>query len=592
MKRKTVWLALALLISTVFVLVSCATASVSSPATTATTTSTPKTTAPTQQPSSQKPKYGGTFTGFQTADTAAFDASTQFDLMGWQISVTNEPLLIGDWAKGPAGTGETDWTASHLGQTKLLTGELAESWELKDSTTILFHIRQGVHWWNKPPANGREFTAEDAAWNLTTQWTNPGGNFNMFFPSPTEKLISAKALDRYTVEVKFPEHKQGIQILESGCRAYMMLPELYPNQKDWKNALGTGAFMLTDYVPATSMTFEKNPDYFGTNPCGPGKGDKLPYINELKFLVIPDASTQQAAFRTGKIDTLTNLSPENFNEMKAHTAWAFEYKQGYGFFEQPTGREDKPDLPFKDIRVRQAMNYAVDKVAIARDYYQGQADLMGFPYPNSKGLAPYYTPLDQLPQLDQDLIKGGNIDKAKQLLAEAGYPNGFKTQIGCTATDVDVLSIVKADLEKVGIDMTINQMETGVYQSTDRARSWPEMWMKNVKQGVMPYYMFELRSESNDSAAFWDSPETQKVYDDIQAYLGIDDSKWSAELKTATPTIIESAFAIWMPAPYRYQVWQPWIKNYYGAVSLGNFVPFHNLYYNWIDTDLKKSMGK
>jgi peptide/nickel transport system substrate-binding protein len=589
-KRVCTWL---VFVASTFTLFSCAPNAIQ-PATQSTTSDSPKPTTAvvTTTASADKPKYGGTFIGFNAADTSAFDASTQFDLMGWQISLTNEPLLIGDWAKGPAGTGETDWTSSHLGQTKLLTGALAESWELKDPTTIYYHIRQGIHWWNKAPANGREFTADDVAWNLTTQWANPGGNFKAFFSDPSEQMISAKAIDKYTVEVKFPENKQGIQILESGCRAYMMLPELYPNQKDWKNALGTGAYMLTDYVPATSMTFKRNPDYYGVNPSGPGKGDQLPYIDSLTFLIIPDQSTQQSAFRTGKIDTLGNLTYEQYNALKTSTSYKFNYLQGYAFFSQPTGREDKPDLPFHDLKVRQAMNYAVDKVAIARDYYQGQADVMGYPYPNSKGDAPYYTPLDQLPQLDQDLIKGGDIEKAKQLLTEAGYPNGFKTEIGCTANDVDLLSVIKADLEKVNIDLTINQIETGVYYSMDRSRTWPEMWFKNSKQGFMPNYMFELRSASNDSAAFWDSPVTQKVYDDISTYEGIDDSKWSAELKAATPTIIESAFAIWMPCPYSFAVWQPWLKNYYGATTLGNFLPFHNVYYNWIDTDMKKSLGK
>jgi ABC-type transport system substrate-binding protein len=236
------------------------------------------------------------------------------------------------------------------------------------------------------------------------------------------------------------------------------------------------------------------------------------------------------------------------------------------------------------------MNFVVDKVAIAEDYYQGQADLMGYPYNSSKPLEAYYTPLEELPQLCQDLIKGGNVERAKALMVEAGYPEGFKTQIGCTAADVDILSIVREELLKIGIDMEIKQMETGIYFAMDRERSWPEMWFKNAKQSFMPYYMFEMRSESNDSAAFWDDPECQRVYDDIQKYLGIDDKIWSDELKALTPLILESSFAIWLPQPYRYGIWQPWLKNYHGAWTQGNFVPFHHTYFNWIDTDLKKQI--
>jgi hypothetical protein len=97
----------------------------------------------TTKPLTEKPKYGGTFVSFQAADTAAFDCATQWDLMGFNISITNEPLLAGDWAKGPAGTGETDWTANHLGQAKMLAGQLAESYEMTHRYHHR-HIRKGV----------------------------------------------------------------------------------------------------------------------------------------------------------------------------------------------------------------------------------------------------------------------------------------------------------------------------------------------------------------------------------------------------------------------------------------------------------------
>jgi len=115
--------------------------------------------------------------------------------------------------------------------------QLAESYEIPDNQTIIFHIRKGVKWWNKPPANGRELTAEDVAWNIKTQWAFAGGNFQGFFPKE-EWLISVKTLDKYTVELKFPPNTQGTHFWEDGQRCYIMLPELYPNQKDWKNNLG------------------------------------------------------------------------------------------------------------------------------------------------------------------------------------------------------------------------------------------------------------------------------------------------------------------------------------------------------------------
>jgi len=588
MKKSIIWTLFVVLISIVLLLVSCgpektSTAPASTSSIKTTTSSQTSTTS-----SVDKPKYGGTFTAVPFNNPATWCAASQWEILGWQISLQNEALIVVDWAKGPAGSGETDMTASHLGQTKLFGGWLADSWEMENPTTLVFHLRKGAKYWAKAPANGREFNADDAVWNLKTQWENPTGNFAMFFPAKEDRPVSITARDKYTVEIKCNPGKQGIQILESGARAYMMLPELYPNQKDWKNSLGTGAYMISDFVSDVSLTFTRNPNYYGVNPVGPGKGDQLPYIQTLKFPIITDLSTQQAAFRTGKIDVLNGLSPEEFKEMKANTRWTFEYNQTYGFYNQPTGREDK-DLPFNDIKVRQAMNLAVDKIDIAENYYEGMADVLGYPYYNSRPLKDLYTPLEELPEFCQELVKGGNVEKAKQLLAETAYPNGFKTVIACGNNDVDILSIIREDLLEVGIDMEIKVYESGALMSVERGFGWQEMLYKNAKQSFMPYYMFEMRPESADTAAFWDSPETRKVYNDIQTYLGLDDAKWSAELKEVTPLIIESSFAIWMPAPFKFNVWHPWLKNYWGATTQGNFVPFHHTYFNWIDEDLKES---
>ena len=253
MKRSTAWLMIATLSTIAMVLTSCGQASstttqTSAPSTTAATTAPqPATTAPaaTTTASSDKPKYGGVFTGFITTDTGNWDPAEARDLLGFQISITNEPLMMGDWAKGPAGTNESSWQYGAIGNASLSTGQLAESYEIPDNQHIIFHIRKGVHYWNQPPANGREFTAEDAAWNIKQQWDLPIGNFQQFFPKE-EWLTNVEVLDKYTIRLTFPANTQGTHFWEDGQRCYMMLKEAYPNQKDWKNNLGTGAYMVSD----------------------------------------------------------------------------------------------------------------------------------------------------------------------------------------------------------------------------------------------------------------------------------------------------------------------------------------------------------
>jgi peptide/nickel transport system substrate-binding protein len=598
MKRSAIWLIIAAVLSLVMLLASCgpSASTTTAPATTAATTA-PKTTtvAPpttTAKPAAAKPQYGGVLTGFITVDTSNWDPAQLRDLMGFQISITNEPLMMGDWARGPAGTNESTWQYGAIGNASLSTGQLAESYEIPNNETIIFHIRKGVKWWNIPPANGREFTADDVAWNIKTQWDFAGGNFQGFFP-PAERLISVKATDKYTVELKFPANSQGTQFWENSQRCYMMLPELYPKQSDWKNNLGTGAFRVSDYVPNSTITFTRNPNYWQTDPVGPGKGNQLPYLDGMKLMVIPDLSTRLAAFRTGKLDMYgaPALTWEDWGDLKKTMPYQPEYVVTYGANIQPTGREDKP--PFNDLKVRQALNLAVDKVAILKDYYQGHGALLGWPYYDVPEYKDLYTPLEQLPANVQELVKGGNPEKAKQLLKEAGYPNGFKTSIyASNPTDADFLSIIKEQLSKVGIDMEIKVVDGGVYRNLEQQRTFEALFYKPSKQYFLAHYMFELRAESQDCASFFDSPQTRAVLATIGKSLAMDDKAWRKPLKDLTPFMLEQSIAMWLPVSEKYTLWQPWLKNFYGATTLGAMLPWHWAYFSWIDQDLKKSLGR
>ena len=226
--------------------------------------------------------------------------------------------------------------------------------------------------------------------------------------------------------------------------------------------------MITNLVPGSVVEMTKHPDYFETDPLYPG--NRWPYITNIKLLVIPDLSTRQSAFRTGKIDLMPNTPEDGRQLLKQRPE--LKYANGYQSTWVLSGRMDKADLPYKDIRVRQALNLAVDKTAFLRDYFKGDGELLSYPYPGGKSWVKFRTELEDMPKTPQlpgsqatvpELIKGGNIEKAKKLLAEAGYPNGFKAkvQMQSTSARVDEVSILKDMLAKVGVDLQLAVMETG-----------------------------------------------------------------------------------------------------------------------------------
>ena len=113
----------------------------------------------------QKPEYGGVLNLAVVADTTGFDDAIQPHYTCGTLKLTNEELWEGDWTIGRAGgygSGESDWfLGGSLNRLKHKGGSLAESWEITDKDTITFHIREGVYWYDKPPVNGRELTADD-----------------------------------------------------------------------------------------------------------------------------------------------------------------------------------------------------------------------------------------------------------------------------------------------------------------------------------------------------------------------------------------------------------------------------------------------
>ncbi len=534
------------------------------------------------------PKYGGIHT-FVDLEPMGFDPAYIISVECKHEMIGYDELLGEDWTKGPAGTGEME--GPFLGLVSLLTGEIAESWELPDDNTIIYHIRKGIHFWDKPPANGRELNANDVVWNIQRQMTGPYMKMNV---APKDFPTSIKALDKWTVEIKVPS-SQGSTFMMISEQVHYSAPEVvdkYGDLKDWRNVIGTGPWMLTDYVPATSMTFKKNPNYWKHDPLHPE--NQLPYMDGLKELFILDASTRLAGFRTGKIDRLGGgLIPISLDdaELLLRENPALKYKEFHTAGTCLWGRIDKPELPFKDLRVRKALNMAINRQEIVDKYYKGKADLFSVPYANDVGHRAMFTPLEQMPASVQEVFSY-NPEKAKQLLKEAGYPNGFKTQILCSADEADFLSMIREYFLAIGVDMTLSVTELGARRSMARARTYPEMNYGGVVENAFPFKMHMVRSESFDCFSYWEHPYTRALYEEAMKYVGKDDAALCKLLKERyAPFVLENCIGVWLPGPYTYTLWWPWLQNFWGAVTLGYDNQQGYTHYAWMDTALKKSMG-
>ena len=597
MRNRSVRILVTSAVLALFLLASCApesTTTISQP----TGATPPRSTAPTAIATTsastvEKPRYGGTFTFVYREPTGFDPANTMSVQIFTALSFCQDEMLRGDWAKGPAGTGETDWMNGYIGRVGLLTGSLAESWEFPDGGTIVFHLRKGVRFWNKPPVNGRELTATDVAWSMNREWTSPRG-FPSFWFKAADRPTSFKALDKYTVEIKVPAAMQGALFVVIADQTHIYAPEVverYGDYNDWRNQAGTGPFILTDYVAGSALTYSRNPNYWMKDPLHPE--NQLPYVDGLKQLIISDLSTHLAAFRTGKLDLMGMYPNVSWEDAESLMKFApqLKFKVVTGGDVQIWFRIDKPELPFKDVRVRQALNLAVNQPDIVKSLYQGHADLLGHPYPPFKTWEPFYTPLQEMPAAVQELF-AHNPEKAKKLLADAGYPNGFKTQVVVqSGPNVDFLSVVREYLLKVGVDMEIKPLEVGVFSSVNRMRTHEQMIYTGSPTAMFPYTMPSVILETLDDKSYYENPRTRAVFNEVNKYFGKDDARWMKLLKDITPFILEESVGIWLPVPHQYRMWWPWLRNYQGEGPLGYDNQMAISHHIWIDQSMKKSMG-
>jgi peptide/nickel transport system substrate-binding protein len=259
---------------------------------------------------------------------------------------------------------------------------LAESWEFTDPGTYVAHLRKGIHWQNIPPAKGREFTADDVVFHY--QRMCGMGDFGK--PSPQrapafQDLVSVTAADRYTVVFKWQVANKELiletmhQISPVACLENPEAVKKWGDLNDWHHAVGTGPYMLKDFVPEGAAILVKNPDYWGHDERYPLH--KLPYIDTVKFVLIRDEAEAIEAMRQGKIDIIDHISPRQAYAIRQTNPEILQITHPDSNAASIEPRNDT--APFNDIRVRKAMQMAIDLPALAKGYFEGTIE----PYPST-----------------------------------------------------------------------------------------------------------------------------------------------------------------------------------------------------------------
>lgn len=539
--------------------------------------------------SEQKPQYGGTL---EVATMFASMTALSWDPYDWNWKVNHdaggvyEQLVAADLEKSVRRGGSQKLATLAWLAPDAQRGELAEKWELIESPlSLVFTLRKGIMFPEKPGVmQSRELTAEDVVFSFNRLRSSPKR-----IPTFHDFVERAEARDRYTVVYYLTEYNA-----EWDYRlAYGLYSAVVPREVvdagagNWRNVNGTGPFILSDFVSGSSNTYTKNPLYWDKETIG-GIQYKIPFVDKVVYRTLRDEATQHAALRTGKVDMLETISWRAVAELKKnvpHLQWSRRLlPQG------PVLALRTDQKPFDDVRVRRAMNMAINKSEIIKAVYGGDAELFGFPmYPDWGG---YFEPLDSMPASVKELF-AYDPGKAKALLKEAGYSNGFTFKLQycvCEPDFADLAPMLVAYLAQIGVKAELQPTEYAAFFSALRTRTQPPGYLTSAGH-MNPTTSLRGNFVTNqyiNASVYSDATFDARM---IEVHLTRDEEKRKVMLRGLTREIVEKAPYVWLPVPYVYAAWWPWVKNYGGEMSAGSIRPWPIYARIWIDQDLKKRLG-
>ena len=386
---------------------------------------------------------------------------------------------------------------------------LAEKWTVSDDgLSWTFHLRKGIQF-----HNGEKLTSRDVKFTFDRLRNPDVGAATVALYSVITEIT---APDDYTVVFKLSKTNPDFLTDLGDYHA----PVLWHGTKDFnKDLIGTGAFIVERYLPEDRMTFKRNPNYWRKD----AEGNQLPYLDGIEYLFLGEASAQVEALRGGQVDYLIYLPSEYVRTLEEDPNTVV-YKIASNTHYVAHMRSDRK--PFSDVRVRQAFRAAIDREAILIGANEGLG-VTGRDTPFGPAYADFY--LD-VPEIRRD------VDKAKKLLAEAGYADGLKvTLIAQQMSPVPAMAtILKEQLAAAGVTVKIQLVPSDVYYGADNlwleadfaitdwgARAAPQNYLdlaytRNARWNESHWYDSEIETLAAQAATELDRAKRAKIYKQIQ----------------------------------------------------------------------------
>jgi len=425
---------------------------------------------------------------------------------------------------------------------------LATSWKVESKTSILFNLRKGVKF-----HNGKEFTADDVVYSVKNMKNPPPPGSLTVAANVPATIIDAQAVSKYVVRLRISASDARVVGFLAWQRYGPMVPEgLYDQINVSRNAIGTGPYKMVGFNPLDRVELVRNDSFWK-----PGQ----PYMDAITMKVMTDEQARVAALRAGAID-LATLSVDTARSLKNESSLQVLSALNAAFRELQMSLKPGKNEPWADPRVRQAVNFALNRKQIIDTVYSGEASYTSY-------VPPGY---GQWPLTEEQLrTKYAKFDlpAAKKLMADAGSKGFSVTMTIVSLQDYpSVAALIVQQMKQIGIDVNIKGTEIGTFSALYNAGNYD--WFLNGRgmRGDVDGFVQEFHPASATFKIQTPAYKNLKAWKDIgNGRIQLDEKKRLPMYKDAQAQLWNNPIQMPLVAIRKYQVASKRVQNMYVAFS-------------------------